>query len=87
MSGYASVYDQVVVAIGKNALCQSLADRLLQAGLLMATVVDPKAVVSPRAQLDAGIAVMAGAIVGTTAVLGQGVIRNCGAVVDHYSCV
>ncbi len=69
LTGYASVCDQVVVAIGNNALRASFADRLLQAGLLMATVAHPKAMVSPRAQLSAGSAVMAGAVVGTGAVL------------------
>jgi sugar O-acyltransferase (sialic acid O-acetyltransferase NeuD family) len=87
LSGYASVFDQVVVAIGNNALCASLADRLLQAGLSLAKVVHPKAVVSPRAQLGAGTAVMACAVVGTAAMLGQGVIVNCGAVVDHHARV
>jgi sugar O-acyltransferase (sialic acid O-acetyltransferase NeuD family) len=87
LSGYDSVCDQVVVAIGNNALRASLADRLLQAGLSLATVVHPQAMVSPRAQLGAGSAVMAGAVVGTAAVLGQGVIVNCGAVVDHHARV
>jgi sugar O-acyltransferase (sialic acid O-acetyltransferase NeuD family) len=87
LSGYAAVCDQVFVAIGNNALRADLVDRLLQAGLSLATVVHQKAVVSPRAQLGAGSAVMAGAVVGTEAVLGQGVIVNCGAVVDHHARV
>lgn len=87
LSGYVSVCDQVIVAIGNNNLRANLANRLLQARLLMATVVHPKAMVSPRAQLGAGSVVMAGGIVGTGAVLGQCVIVNCGAVVDHHARV
>jgi sugar O-acyltransferase (sialic acid O-acetyltransferase NeuD family) len=87
LTGYALVYDQVLVAIGNNALRASLVDRLVQAGLSLATVVHPKAMVSPCAQVGAGTAVMAGAIVGTAALLGQGVIVNCGAVVDHHARV
>ena len=87
LSGYALVCDQVLVAIGNNALRASVVDWLLQAGLSLATVVHPKAMVSPRAQVGAGTAVMAGAVVGTGAMLGQGVIVNCGAVVDHYARV
>jgi sugar O-acyltransferase (sialic acid O-acetyltransferase NeuD family) len=87
LSAYAAVCDQVVVAIGNNALRASLVDRLVQAGLSLATVMHPKAMVSPRARLGAGSAVMAGAIVGTEAQLGLGAIVNCGAVVDHHACV
>jgi sugar O-acyltransferase (sialic acid O-acetyltransferase NeuD family) len=87
LSAYASMCDQVAVAIGNNALRASLVDRLLQVGMPLATVVHPKAMVSPRAQLGAGSAVMSGAIVGTEAKLGVGTIVNCGAVVDHHACV
>ncbi len=58
-------YATGLVAIGNNVLRYSLDDRLLQAGLSLATVVHPKAMVSPRAQLDAGFAVIAGTFVGT----------------------
>ena len=87
LTAFASVCDQVLVAIGNNALRASLVDRLVQAGLSLATVVHPKAMVSPRAKVGAGSAVMAGVIVGTEARLGLGVIVNCGAVVDHHARV
>lgn len=75
--------DAVVVAIGRNDLRQDLHTRVRAAGLALATVVHPSAVVSPRAVLGEGCTLMAGAIVGTQAQLGEGVIVNCGAVVDH----
>jgi len=87
VSVYLPLCDQVVVAIGNNALRARLSDQLVRSGLLLATVVHPNAIVSPRACLGAGCAVMAGAIVGTEARLGVGVIVNCGAVVDHHAKV
>lgn len=87
LSAYDSACDQVIVAIGNNALRASLVDRLLQVGMSLATLTHPKAIVSPRARLGVGSAVMAGAIVGTEAKLGVGSIVNCGAVVDHHAHV
>jgi sugar O-acyltransferase (sialic acid O-acetyltransferase NeuD family) len=76
--------DAAIVAIGNNAVREALHARLRAAGFVLATVVHPRAFVSPRATLGAGCAVMAGAIVGTEARLGEGAIVNCGAVVDHH---
>lgn len=73
-----------IVAIGNNSVRAALHVRLLAAGFDLATVVHHRAVVSPRATLGRGCAVMAGAIVGTEASLGDGVIVNSGAVVDHH---
>lgn len=76
-----------IVAIGNNVLRQKLCEQLRDSGFALASVVHPKAMVSPRALLGDGVAVMAGAIVGTEAQLGQGVIVNCAAVVDHHARV
>lgn len=84
---YTSHATHAVVAIGNNVLRQKLFAQLQSAGFTLASVIHPKAMVSPRAQLGAGVAVMAGAIVGTEVTLGQGAIVNCGAVVDHHAQV
>lgn len=76
--------DHAFIAIGNNAVRRRLTAELLDAGLLPARVVHPKAIVSPTAVIGLGSAIMAGAIIGTEAVLGEGVIVNCAAVVDHH---
>jgi sugar O-acyltransferase (sialic acid O-acetyltransferase NeuD family) len=84
---YASHATHAVVAIGNNVVRQKLFAQLEAAGFTLAIVIHPKAIVSPRAQLGAGVTVMSGAIVGTEATLCQGAIVNCGAVVDHHAQV
>jgi sugar O-acyltransferase (sialic acid O-acetyltransferase NeuD family) len=75
----------VHVAIGRNATRQALCERARSAGLVLATLLHPRAFVSPSAVVGAGSAVMALAAVGTEARLGEGAIVNMGAVVDHHA--
>lgn len=76
--------DAVVVAIGSNAVREKLHARVADASFELLSVIHPMAFLSPTASLGAGCAVMAGAVVGTEAQLGEGVIVNCGATVDHH---
>lgn len=87
MAEHRAIADQAIVAIGNNVVREKLMQQLTLAGFELATVVHPRAIVSPSAALGAGSAVMAGAIVGTEAHLGLGIIVNCGAVVDHHATV
>lgn len=79
--------DAVIVAIGN----QEARERLILAqealGIPLATVIHPRAYVSPYAIVGEGCAIMAGAIVGTAARLGRGVIVNANATVDHDAVV
>ncbi|MDP3651360.1 MAG: acetyltransferase [Rhodoferax sp.] len=83
LSAHRTSADIAIVAVGNNALRETLCDKLLAAGFELATVVHPLAFVSPSAAVGLGSAILAGAIVGAGARLGSGVILNCGAVVDH----
>ena len=87
MGHHKAAADQTIVAIGNNAVREKLMQQLVSAGFVHATVIHPRAIVSPSAVLREGSAVMAGAIVGTEARLGMGSIVNCGAVVDHRAIV
>jgi sugar O-acyltransferase (sialic acid O-acetyltransferase NeuD family) len=87
MSQHLAATDQAIVAIGNNALREKLLQKLNEACFEFATVIHPRAIVSPSASLGAGSAVMAGAVLGTEASLGVGTIVNCGAVVDHQAKV
>lgn len=87
LAQWKTVADFVFVAIGSNALRQRVSRELQSAGFALATIIHPKAIVSPTAVLGEGSAIMAGAIVGTEARLGEGVIVNCAAVVDHHCSV
>ena len=75
--------DAAIVAVGNNALREAWSIKLPTAGFELATVIHPRAIVSPSAVIGPGSAIMSGAIVGTGARLGYGVIINSGAVVDH----
>jgi sugar O-acyltransferase (sialic acid O-acetyltransferase NeuD family) len=87
MVNYLATTKLAIVAIGNNSVREKLMQQLTLAGFEWATVVHPRAIVSPSAVLGEGSAVMAGAIVATEAQLGQGSIVNCGAVVDHHAIV
>lgn len=82
-SKFSHLTDCVIVALGNNRLRQSLALAIKKAGFPLASVVHPKAIVSPSAYIGEGVAVMAGAVIGSASHISDGVIVNCNAVVDH----
>ena len=75
--------DQVFVAIGNSVTRLAWLDRLQGAGLDVATVIHPSAILSPEVSIGAGSLVVAGAVVNVGCMIGKGCIVNTGATVDH----
>lgn len=75
----------LVVAIGDNFQRRRMTARLreLVPGSRFATLVHPRACVSPRATLGEGVVVLAGAIVGAGASVAEGGLLNTAASLDH----
>lgn len=76
-------FDAVFVAIGNNRVRQAIIERIIDAGLSLASLIHPKSWVSDYAEISVGVAVMAGAVVGTNARLKVGALVNANATVDH----
>jgi UDP-perosamine 4-acetyltransferase len=57
-----------------------------ESGLLPVTVIHPRAVISPRANIGAGGQIFATAVISPGAQLGENIIVNTGAIVEH-DCV
>jgi UDP-perosamine 4-acetyltransferase len=74
------------VALGDNRLRRKIGERLKAQGFTLATLVHPSAIVSPSAEIGAGVVVMPQAVVNAAARIGDHVIVNTGAVVEH-DCV
>lgn len=78
-----SEFDGVIVGIGDNAARLEGHRRLSGAGARMVSLIHPRASVSSHAEIGAGSVVLAGACVGVGARLGQAVIVNTNATVEH----
>jgi len=74
---------EVALGVGDNHARARCAERIAGAGLPLATLVHPSAVVAPSASLGAGTVVMALVAVNPDARVGGGAILNTGCVVEH----
>ena len=77
---------EIYPAFGSNVIRMNWLQILKDAGVQVATLIHPRAYVSPTAAVSAGVAVLPLAIVNTGVSLCEGCIINCGAIVDH-DCV
>lgn len=78
-----------VVSVGSvrpSPMRSKIFERIRRAGLLPATIVHARAVVSASARIGEGSVVLAGAVVNPGAVIGLNCIINTGAIVEH-ECV
>lgn len=78
--------DDVFVAIGNNTVRKKIVERLKVEGFNLTTLIHPQATVSKYAQIEEGVAIMAGAYVGTSTVVKAGAVINANATADH-DCV
>ncbi len=78
---------QYFVAIGKTDERMPLVEELLAADKELATLIHPRAYVSPSATVGCGSIVEPMAVVNTGVVIGKGVLVCAGAVVNHNAVV
>jgi len=78
-----SYLNYVFVAVGDNRLRFKLLERVRGLGFDVVNAVSERAVVSARASIGRGVAVMPGAIINSHATIADGAIINTGAVVEH----
>jgi UDP-perosamine 4-acetyltransferase len=71
------------IAIGDNRARFNVAKKATAAGMLLTSIVHPRATFSPEATIGKACFLAAGSIVGPGAQIGDGSIVNHGAVVDH----
>lgn len=71
------------VAIGNNRIRQDITQKLTESDYSTAILVSSTAILSPSARLDDGCQLMPGAVVTAATHLGEGVIVNTNASIDH----
>lgn len=80
---HAGAYDGLLVALGDNQRRLAWCRRIPGAGGVLAKIVHPSAVVSPRADIGSGSVILAGTVINIDTKLGIGCIVNTGATIDH----
>ncbi|TCB59678.1 acetyltransferase [Acinetobacter terrae] len=74
---------RAIVAVGNNSLRQTWQSLLRELGIITVSIIHPRAVVSPTAQIGQGVSIMAGCVIGTNNIIKEGVILNIGTLLDH----
>ena len=80
---YSDSVRKAFVAIGEDRARRSAMQRAAAEGFELINAVSRHSVVSPRAPLGCGVAVMPGAVVNVMSRIADGAIVNTGATVDH----
>lgn len=74
---------QAIVAVGNNHLRQKWQALLSQSGIILTSIIHPRAMISPSAQIGDGVSIMAGCVISSKTVINDGVILNIGTLLDH----
>jgi UDP-perosamine 4-acetyltransferase len=80
---YSSGLRFVFVALGNNELRRTKTAMATELGFRLLNVISPRAVISRRAELGRGVAIMAGTVINVMSRVDDGAIINTGATVDH----
>ena len=75
---------QFVVAIGKNATRLKVGNEIEKLGGTLATIISKTAVISPKAEIGAGVMILPFVVVHPLAKVGKLSILNTGAIVEHH---
>jgi len=74
---------QVVLAVGSNSRRQELRERLRPLGIAFASLTHPSAQIGEAVSLGLGTVVLAGVVINAETRVGEHVIVNTGATIDH----
>jgi sugar O-acyltransferase (sialic acid O-acetyltransferase NeuD family) len=78
-------HDVLIIAIGNNKIRVELAQQLTKSGATFINAIHPRSIIARSCQLGTGNMICAGAIVNPGTVIGNQVIINTGATVDHHN--
>ena len=85
LENFSSEFDAFFISIGNNAVRHKLQDKLAALGLNIATLISPRAYVSPSVKVGCGSIIEPGAIINSNVSIGCGCIVSVGSIVDHDS--
>jgi len=80
-------YQLGFVAIGDNKIRKSLFKKLMALGYTCPKLIHSKALVSPSAMINPGVAVFANSVIQAEVKIGNGSIINTSAIIDHESVI
>jgi UDP-perosamine 4-acetyltransferase len=80
---YAAGVRKAFIALGDNRARRKKAKEVAELGFELVNAISKRAIVSPRARLGSGVAIMPGAVINALAEVKDGAIVNTGATVDH----
>lgn len=80
-------YKQIVIAIGDNKIRRKIARKLKKQGFIFPSLLHPEATVASDVKIGKGTVIMAGAVINSGTKIGDHVIINTGATVDHDNWV